>query len=82
MSTYCFEEHKNSPQIRILEIDSGNSITVFEGTGASEPVWVEDEVVLYLKSGDNGNTTLVAWTNGSEYDYPDGWLVHGPNHCL
>ncbi|EAQ93601.1 hypothetical protein CHGG_01836 [Chaetomium globosum CBS 148.51] len=66
MSTYCFEEHKNSPQIRILEIDSGNSITVFEGTGASEPVWVEDEVVLYLKSGDNGNTTLVAWTNGSE----------------
>jgi hypothetical protein len=30
-----------------------------EEAGCSEPVWLSDEEVLHLKSGDNGTTTLV-----------------------
>ncbi|KAK3300056.1 Alpha/Beta hydrolase protein [Chaetomium fimeti] len=66
VSTYCFKEHKNTSQIKVLEIDSGNSTTVFEGPGASEPVWLGDNDVLYLKSGDNGSTVLIAWADGIE----------------
>jgi hypothetical protein len=32
---------------------------VVEESGASEPVWLGDDEVLYLKGGDKGTTTLV-----------------------
>ena len=59
MSTYSFHDHKKTAQIRVLDIDSGDSQSLVEEPGASEPVWLEDDEVLYLKGGSNGSTTLV-----------------------
>jgi Tol biopolymer transport system component len=59
VSTYSFHEHKKTAQIRVLDIDSGDSQSLVEESGASEPVWLGDDEVLYLKSGSDGNTTLV-----------------------
>ncbi|KAK4156890.1 Alpha/Beta hydrolase protein [Chaetomidium leptoderma] len=58
-SSYSFDDHKKTSQIRILDIDSGDSTTLVEESGTSDPVWLEDDEILHLKSGDNGSTTLV-----------------------
>jgi len=68
ISTYSFEHHKKTAQIRVLDTDSGHSSLLVQDLNASEPVWLSDDEVLYLKSGEKGATTLVvhsASPNGS-----------------
>lgn len=59
MSTYSFENHKKTSQIRAFDIASGNSVLLVEDLRASEPVWLGDDEFLHLESGDNGTTKLV-----------------------
>ncbi|KAL2127818.1 hypothetical protein VTI74DRAFT_10119 [Chaetomium olivicolor] len=59
VSTYSFQEHKKTAQIRVLDIESGNSDLLVEDPSASEPVWLGNDEVLHLKGGDKGSTTLV-----------------------
>lgn len=59
VSTYSFEDHKKTSQVRVLDIESGDSISLVEDAKASEPVWLGDDEILHLKSDDNGTTTLV-----------------------
>jgi Tol biopolymer transport system component len=59
VSTYSFEDHKRTSQIRVLLVGSGESYTLVEDPSASEPVWLNDEDYLHLKSNDDGSTTLV-----------------------
>lgn len=69
VSTYSFEEHKKTSQIRVLDIKSGNSTLLFEDLNYSEPTWVGETEFIFLKSGDNGRTSLMladASTPGSE----------------
>lgn len=65
MSTYSFHDHKKTAQIRILDIASGDSQSLVEEAGASEPVWLSDDEVLYLKSGSSGSTSLIIQRVGS-----------------
>ena len=65
MSTYSFHDHKKTAQIRVLDVASGDSQSLVEEAGASEPVWLSDDEVLYLKSGGNGSTALVVQRVGS-----------------
>ncbi|KAK4231767.1 dipeptidyl peptidase [Podospora fimiseda] len=58
VSTYSFEEHKRSSQIKLLRIGAGQSATVVEDNGASEPVWVGVNEFIFLKGGDNGTTNI------------------------
>ena len=46
-------------QIKVLDIESGHSSLVVDDLSASEPVWVGDDEVLYLKSGEKGTTKLI-----------------------
>ncbi|KAK4234836.1 Alpha/Beta hydrolase protein [Achaetomium macrosporum] len=70
VSTYSFQDHKKSSQIRVLDIESAASHALVEDQSASEPVWLSDEEVLYLKGGDNGTTTLIVRHVKSEETEP------------
>jgi len=60
VTTYSFEQHKKTSQIRVLDIQSGDSTLVVDDLGASEPIWLSDNEFLYLKGGDKGSTILMA----------------------
>ncbi|KAL2023476.1 hypothetical protein VTK56DRAFT_2472 [Thermocarpiscus australiensis] len=59
VSTYSFQDHKKTSQIRVLSVANGQSSLLLEDAKASEPVWLEDHEFLYLKGDDKGNTSLV-----------------------
>lgn len=59
VSTYSFEDHKKTSQIRALYIESGHSVLLVDDVSASEPVWLGDDEFLHLKSGENGSTSLM-----------------------
>lgn len=59
VSAYSFETHKKTSQIRLLSIPSGQSSLLVEDSSASEPVWLGNDEFLFLKSGENGTTTIV-----------------------
>ncbi|KAK4147911.1 Alpha/Beta hydrolase protein [Dichotomopilus funicola] len=65
VSSYSFEDHKKTSQIRVLDVSSGESSPLIEEPGASEPVWIGEDEVLYLKAGEHGNTSLVVRQLGS-----------------
>ncbi|KID88060.1 dipeptidyl peptidase [Metarhizium guizhouense ARSEF 977] len=60
VSAYSFETHSKSSQIRALNIKEGTSHLVSEDSGASDPVWIGENEVMYLKGGDNGCTMIMA----------------------
>ena len=59
VSTYSFEEHTKKSEIRILDVKSQQTSLVTDDKTASEPVWVDDDNILLLKSGDDGVTTVL-----------------------
>lgn len=54
VSTYSFETHSKSAQIRTLSVKDGSSHLVSEDTGASDPVWISNTEVGFFKGGENG----------------------------
>ena len=58
LSTYSFEAHKKTREIRLLDIGNGQSILVTNDEKANEPHWLEDQIV-FLKRDDKGVTKLV-----------------------
>ncbi|KAJ6786005.1 hypothetical protein PWT90_02985 [Aphanocladium album] len=54
VSTYSFETHSKTAQIRILSLKDGSSHLVSEDTGASDPVWLSDNEVAFFKGSDKG----------------------------
>lgn len=59
VSTYSFETHKKTSQIRVLDIKSGDSTLLYENSAYNEPVWITDSEFLFLKSAERGSTTLM-----------------------
>ncbi|CAK7205643.1 hypothetical protein SEUCBS139899_008422 [Sporothrix eucalyptigena] len=59
VSTYSFAEHSKTSQIRVLDIESGSSTLLYEGSSYSEPVWIGEDAFLFLKSGTKGATSIV-----------------------
>lgn len=59
VTTYSFETHRKTSQIRLLDIESGQSALLVDDLSASEPTWIGDDEFLYLKSGEKGNTTVL-----------------------
>ncbi|PHH88205.1 hypothetical protein CDD83_7840 [Cordyceps sp. RAO-2017] len=60
VSSYSFETHSKTSSIRVLNIKDGSSRLVSEDSAASDPVWIGDRHILYLKTGDNGFTLLLS----------------------
>ena len=63
VSTYSFDEHKKTSQIRVLDVGTQSdkdSTLLYENSAYSSPVWVNDDEFLLLKSGsESGSTTLL-----------------------
>lgn len=59
VSTYSFTEHAKKSEIRLLDTASQQTSLVTDDKSCSEPTWLDDEIVLLLKSNDNGTTDLL-----------------------
>lgn len=58
-STYSFEDHKKTSQIKVLDAESGHSTVLYDDLSYSEPVWVDEDHFLFVKSGDKGASSLM-----------------------
>lgn len=60
LSTYSFDSHKKTSEIRVLELDNGQSTLITNDEKASEPNWLGDgNQIIWLKEGENGSTQLI-----------------------
>jgi hypothetical protein len=59
-STYSFNSHSKSSEIRILDIKTGQTKLVSSDAQASEPTWLgEKNLIVWLKGGEKGTTSLM-----------------------
>ena len=79
VSTYSFETHKKTSEIRVLDVESGHSTLVTNEEKASEPNWLEDgNDLLWFKSVKKGATQLIV---GNVRDFVKTYIagtVSGP----
>ncbi|TVY89307.1 Dipeptidyl-peptidase [Lachnellula willkommii] len=60
VSTYSFQSHSKTNEIRVLDIKTGQTKLLVSDLGVSEPTWLgEESLVLWLKGGEKGTTNLV-----------------------
>ncbi|KAL8761988.1 MAG: hypothetical protein Q9184_001935 [Pyrenodesmia sp. 2 TL-2023] len=60
VSTYSFESHDKTSEIRVIDLASGQSTLVTNDRSASEPNWLGNATgLLWLKKGEKGATDLV-----------------------
>ena len=60
VSTYSFESHKKTSEIKALNIATGQSTLITNEEKASEPNWIGDgNEILWLKSDEKGVTQLI-----------------------
>lgn len=71
VSTYSFETHSKTNEIRLLDIKTGQTTLLASDLGASEPTWLgENNLVLWLKGGEKGTTNLIL---GNADNSKDKW---------
>lgn len=59
-TTYSFESHSKTNEIRVLDIATGRSALVTNDQGASNPQWLGDgDQLVWLKEKENGNTSFI-----------------------
>lgn len=59
-TTYSFESHSKTNEIRVLDIESGRSALITNDAGASCPQWLGDSnQLVWLKAKANGNTSFI-----------------------
>ncbi|PMD51991.1 dipeptidyl-peptidase-like protein V precursor [Hyaloscypha bicolor E] len=60
VSTYSFNSHSKSSEIRVLDIKTGQTNLVSSDAQASEPTWLgKKNLILWLKGGEKGTTSLM-----------------------
>ena len=59
-STYSFQSHSKTSELRILDIRTGASTLLSDDLNASEPTWLGwNNEVVWLKGGEKGTTHLI-----------------------
>lgn len=66
VSTYSFEDHKKTSQIKVLDVESGHSTVLYDDLSYSEPVWVDEDYFLFVKSGDKGTSSLMLGSSSGD----------------
>lgn len=60
VSTYSFESHQKTSEIKVLQLDNGQSTLITNDPDASEPNWLGDgNRIVWLKESKKGHTQLV-----------------------
>jgi len=79
VSTYSFQSHSKTSEIRILDIKTGQSKVLVSDSNASEPTWLgEKNEILWLKSGEKGTTCLLH----ANADNLDNKYVRNPGYPI
>ncbi|KAK8186071.1 dipeptidyl-peptidase-like protein V precursor [Phyllosticta citribraziliensis] len=65
VSTYDFQDHSQSSEIRVLDVASKKSTLVTDNADASDPTWLENGDVLILAPGSNGTTDVLVGPHDS-----------------
>ncbi|KAE9370095.1 dipeptidyl-peptidase-like protein V precursor [Stipitochalara longipes BDJ] len=72
VSTYDFEKHARSSEIRVLDMKTGQSNVLTADLNASEPTWLgEKHLVLWPKGGEKCTTSLVMGDAGNFQNEPE-----------
>ncbi|KAF2756786.1 alpha/beta-hydrolase [Pseudovirgaria hyperparasitica] len=71
VSTYSFEEHSKTSQVRILKAKDNSSHLVTMAEGASQPQWIDDKVILLLP-GEHGATKIAV---GDPFDFDSHYVA-------
>lgn len=59
-TTYSFESHSKTNEIRVFDIENGRSHLVTNDPGADNPQWLgETDQLIWLKGRPNGNTSFI-----------------------
>ncbi|KAE8151053.1 Alpha/Beta hydrolase protein [Aspergillus avenaceus] len=59
-TTYSFESHTKTSEIRVVDIHTGQSALVTNDPNASSPQWLDnDDRLIWLKTKTNGNTSFI-----------------------
>jgi hypothetical protein len=67
VSTYSFHTHSKSSEIRVLDIETGQTKLFSGDVDTSDPTWLgEKNWVLWLKRAEKGTTSLVLADADSE----------------
>jgi len=77
VSTYSFDAHKKTKEIRILDLSNSQSTLVTKEEKTSEPQWLEDDV-LWLKEGQKGATELIIANGGDLGSAYTAAVIPGP----
>ena len=56
---YSFDSHSKSAEIVVYDFGSGEQAVISTDVKASEPRWLSATQLVWLKAGDNGNTSFV-----------------------
>jgi hypothetical protein len=60
ISTYSFESHSKSSEVRILDLKTTESTLLTSEASASEPNWLDRDTAIYLQGSDKGTTLLLS----------------------
>ncbi|KAF4944665.1 hypothetical protein FSARC_14610 [Fusarium sarcochroum] len=58
ISSYSFDKHSKSSQIRVLNIKDDTSHLVTEDTSVSDPLWIGEKEIAFIKTSENGCSSL------------------------
>ena len=59
VSTYSFAQHAKKSEIRILDAESQQTTLITDDKSASEANWIDDDTIVFLKSEEDGTTSIV-----------------------
>ncbi|CAK4031317.1 Dipeptidyl-peptidase 5 [Lecanosticta acicola] len=64
-STYCFETHKKTTELRVLEVQTGESFQLAKDDDISDLNWLDDDAFVCLQA-EKDSTTKVFWASVSK----------------
>lgn len=64
LSTYSFEKHSKSTELRVLDVATGDSHRLAQDDEISDVNWLDDDEIVYLY-GEKDGTTSVYWSSVS-----------------
>lgn len=59
VSTYSFSDHKKTSEIRVLDTATQQTTLITDDTSASDPAWLDDETIVFLRTKEDGTTEVV-----------------------
>ncbi|KAF2719946.1 alpha/beta-hydrolase [Polychaeton citri CBS 116435] len=72
VSTYNFEAHKKTNELRVLDVQSGDSLELARDKDIADLNWLDDEHLVYFEANKDGSTGLVWRDIGVAKDGTEG----------